>query len=274
MKCDYYRFLWWLGPVAFSRGIPYSRCAEYPAVVDNLHLSAHDRLLDVGSRYSPLPQVLAMRAGCEVVAVDPESDFRDRQLAMARRVPAAEALVREKRLDFRVEDAGNLSFADNHFTKISVISVLEHIVDERLVLKELARVLAPGGLMVISVPFDPWRDEPKYYRHRAYVTGSSERKDFYMRYYSKQNLQERLIGPSGLDLASRFYIGEPGFNAHNLLFGNERIHWILRRLLLQPFAPLMASMFIHELKPDQFRHKTKFYTADAAILVLTKPAIS
>jgi SAM-dependent methyltransferase len=273
MKSDYYKFLWRLGPVAFSRGIPYSRCAEYPAVIDQLHLTPHDRLLDVGSRYSPLPQVLAMRYGCDVVAVDPEGDFRERQLAMARKVPAAAKLVQDNRLDFLVADAGKLSYPDGHFSKISVISVLEHITEEGPVITELARVLAPGGMMVVSVPFDPWRDEPKYYRKGAYVTGSSEREDFYMRYYSEPNLQSRLIAPSGLDVASCTFIGEPGFNAHNLLFGNEGIHWAVRRIFMQPFAPLLAGLLIRELTPTQFRHKSRMYTADAAILVLTKPVL-
>jgi len=270
MKFDYYKFLWRQGPVEFSRGMPYSRCAEYPAVINELELASDDRLLDVGSRYSPLPQILALRFGCSVVAVDPESDFRDRQLKMAGKVSEANDLVQQGRLDFLVEDASRLPFPDGSFSKISVISVLEHIDEEAPVVTELARVLAPGGRLVISVPFDPWRDEPKYYRKRAYVTGSEKREDFYMRFYSKQNLLDRLVKPSGLALRKSIYIGEPGFNAHNKLFGNERIHWAIRRLFIQPFAPLAASKLIRELEPDQFRHKTKMYTADAAILVLTK----
>ena len=50
MVSDYYRYLWRLGPIAFSRGMPYGRCVEYPEVVRRLELRPEDHLLDVGSR--------------------------------------------------------------------------------------------------------------------------------------------------------------------------------------------------------------------------------
>ena len=271
MRWDYYKFLWRLGPVEFSKGLPYARCVEYPMVTARLGLRAEDRLLDVGTRYSPLAQILAHQYGCIVRAVDPEPDFRRRQLAMARKVPWARRLVAEGRLDFLVADAASLPFPSADFTRISVISVLEHIEDERPVLNELARVLAPGGRMVVSVPFDPWRDQPTYMRTRTYVDGRPDEKRFYMRYYSEKNLQDRLIDPSGLRLESSVYFGEPGFNAHNLVFGNTRVPWWIRRIAFQPLAPFVAPRLIRPLPVGRFRRKTKMYTADTAVLALVKP---
>jgi SAM-dependent methyltransferase len=271
MKGAYYRFLLRQGPLAFSRGMPYARCVEYPEVVRRLDLGHGERLLDVGSRYSPLPQILAIEYGCLVTAVDPEPDFERRQTAMARRVPRARALLEEGKLRFLVRDAASLPFPDGSFEKVAAISVLEHILDERPVVRELARVLAPGGRLAISVPYDPHRDEPHYFRRRAYVTGIETREDFYQRFYNDRNLEDRLVRPSGLVLRSLDRFGEPGFNAHNLLFGNERIPWYVRRVLFQPLAPLLAPILIRPLEPSRFRHKDKMYTADMAILVLVKP---
>jgi len=270
MKSDYYRYLWRQGAIAFSRGMPYARCVEYPEVVKRLDLKPEDRLLDVGSRYSPFPQILALRYGCSVTAVDPEGDFSARQEAMARRVPAARELMKQHKLSFLTRDAADLSLPDGHFSKIAAISVLEHIEEEHAVVVELARVLAPDGLLVISVPYDPYRDEPRYYRSKAYVTGSSDKEDFYQRFYNDRNLEERLVQPSGLRKVSLTRFGEPGFNAHNLIFGNDKIPWVLRRIFFQPFAPLVAPLLSHELEPDQFRHKSKMYTGDMAVLVLLK----
>lgn len=270
LRLAYYRFLMRQGPVEFSRGLAYSRFVEYPRVVEALGLRREDSLLDVGSRYSPLPQVLGLEHLCSVMAVDPEPGFRRKQLAMAERVPAAKALVEKGRLDFREEDAADLSFPDDSFSRVAVISVLEHIVDETAVVRELSRVLAPGGRLVISVPYDPWRDEPKYYRGNAYVHEDKTREEFYMRYYNDENLQERLIKPSGLRLGSISYFGEPGFNAHNLLYGNPKIPWPVKRLVFQPLVPILAPVFIRDLEPGRFRRKSKMYTADTAVVVLEK----
>jgi SAM-dependent methyltransferase len=270
LRLEYYRFLLRQGPVALSKGIAYARFIEYPRVLDALELKPGDKVLDVGSRYSPFPQLLALQCACSVVAVDPEPDFRERQIAMARRVPRAKRLVDEGRLEFLVEDAGALSAPDRSFTKIAAISVLEHIVDETQVVRELARVLAPGGRLVISVPYDPWRDEPKYYRKNPYVLEEKERESFFMRYYNDENLRRRLVDPSGLALRGITYFGEPGFNAHNLLYGNHQIPWPLKRIFLQPLVPILAPLLIRDLRPEQFRRKTKLYTADTAVLTLER----
>lgn len=46
----------------------------------------------------------------------------------------------------------DLPFADGHFDCIVCADVLEHLVEPATVLKKLARVLAPDGLVVISIP--------------------------------------------------------------------------------------------------------------------------
>ncbi|MBU1700802.1 MAG: methyltransferase domain-containing protein [Candidatus Eisenbacteria bacterium] len=267
MLLEYYKYLLRQGPAAFSRGVPYARCAEYPAVVRALDLRPEDRLLDIGTRFSPIAQILALRYGCRVWAADPEPGFAAAQLKMADRVPATRRLVAEGRLNFLEKDAADLPFDDGFFNKISVISVLEHIPDESHAVGELARVLDQAGRLVISVPYDPWRDEPRYYRSQVYIKGDMPKKQFYMRYYNDKNLHDRIVRYCKHELVKTEYIGEPGFNAHNLIFENQKIPWVLRRIFFQPFAPLLASVFIKNLEPEQFRKKKKMYTADTAILV-------
>lgn len=49
-------------------------------------------------------------------------------------------------------DAALLPFPDGEFGIITALDVIEHLDDDLLALRELRRVLRPGGLLVISVP--------------------------------------------------------------------------------------------------------------------------
>jgi len=53
----------------------------------------------------------------------------------------------------RHEDVENLSFADECFDIVVSTDVLEHVVDPNQALKEVFRVLRPGGMLFLSVPF-------------------------------------------------------------------------------------------------------------------------
>lgn len=52
------------------------------------------------------------------------------------------------------EDITNLSFPDNSFDFIYCSHILEHVPDENKAMKELYRVLKPGGFSIIDVPID------------------------------------------------------------------------------------------------------------------------
>lgn len=49
-------------------------------------------------------------------------------------------------------DACHLPFSEATFDLIAVLDVLEHLDDDRLALKEIARILRPGGCLIFTVP--------------------------------------------------------------------------------------------------------------------------
>jgi len=57
--------------------------------------------------------------------------------------------------DARVGDAANLPFHNNIFDGAVASEILEHIEDDSRALKEIYRVLKPGGVLVITVPALP-----------------------------------------------------------------------------------------------------------------------
>ncbi len=118
---------------------------------DRLGLEPGDRVLDMGAgagRHS----FEMYRRGADVIAFDLDADelegVRNLFVAMkeAGEVPGgAEA-------DVKQGDALALPFADGEFDRIVCAEVLEHIWEDVAAIKELIRVLRPGGTLAISVP--------------------------------------------------------------------------------------------------------------------------
>lgn len=69
-----------------------------------------------------------------------------------------------------VADASRLPFESSSFDLIAMIEVLEHVDDDAGTLTEIARVLTPGGLIVLTVPAYQWlwsvRDEQLHHKRR------------------------------------------------------------------------------------------------------------
>ncbi len=66
-------------------------------------------------------------------------------------------------IDFHY-DIHDLKFPDNEFDVVVCISVLEHVSHPETAIKELARVLRPGGEIWIQLPFYfPYHESPKDY---------------------------------------------------------------------------------------------------------------
>lgn len=62
-------------------------------------------------------------------------------------------------------DAAALPFADATFDTVMLLDVLEHVAEPEVALREVARVLAPGGRLLLTIPFAyPLHDLPHDYQ--------------------------------------------------------------------------------------------------------------
>jgi SAM-dependent methyltransferase len=62
-------------------------------------------------------------------------------------------------------DAASLPFCDARFQRVECDAVLEHVPDADRVMREIERVLAPGGYAHVVTPFcHPFHEYPKDYR--------------------------------------------------------------------------------------------------------------
>jgi SAM-dependent methyltransferase len=94
------------------------------------------RILEVGCGWGELAEWVGRETGAEVVAVDLS--------------PRMVELARQRGVDARAGDVQNLAFADGEFDVAIAAWMLYHVPDLDRGISELARVLRPGGRLVVS----------------------------------------------------------------------------------------------------------------------------
>jgi SAM-dependent methyltransferase len=104
-------------------------------------LASARRVLDAGCGVGYGSVILAEGGALDVVGVDVAGAV----------VEAAKAAERPG-LRFEQADVGSLPYPDDSFDAVVCFEVIEHVEDPEAVLRELARVLAPGGVIAISSP--------------------------------------------------------------------------------------------------------------------------
>src|SRR5207247_663026 len=118
---------------------------------DRLGVQAGDVLLDVGAgggRHA----FEAARRGARVVPVDiSAADLKDAAAVLAAMVADGD-IAPETVAGCVNGDATQLPFADESFDKVIAAEVMEHVPDDVGALRELTRVLRPGGVLAVTVP--------------------------------------------------------------------------------------------------------------------------
>jgi SAM-dependent methyltransferase len=105
-------------------------------VFDAIREAAPRRVLDAGCGPGDMAERVARELGAEVIAIDIS--------------PRMVALTAARGIDARLSDVQNLEFADGEFDLVISGWVLYHATDLEKALREIVRVLRPGGRLVAS----------------------------------------------------------------------------------------------------------------------------
>ncbi len=119
-------------------------------LVSRLDVSARDTVLDVATGTGLVARELVRRFGCSVVAVDQSPEMLD---AAAERTSGLPIRLVEGR-------AEALPFADAEFAALTFTYLLRYVDDPQATVRELARVVRPGGtiaMLEFAVPRGVWR---------------------------------------------------------------------------------------------------------------------
>jgi SAM-dependent methyltransferase len=113
-----------------------------------VRLAERAHLLDVGCGVGHWGQRLLALAGPEttLTGVDREAAFLDQAKERAA------ARGQERRSVYLPATVESLPFPDGHFDAVTCQTVLMHVTDPRAALREMVRVLAPGGLLLVAEP--------------------------------------------------------------------------------------------------------------------------
>lgn len=209
------------------------RLIEYPRMTEYLELERGDRVLDLGSGTSSYPLMLC-REGVDVVVVELDLErVRWQQAQVARGMAAA------GRLDAIVADASALPIRSDAFRRVTSISAIEHMDDDRAVGAEISRVLRRGGIAAISVPYTKSERRAffaglkpfKNVRRNEFV---QEGKGTLVRFYTDADIEARFGRGAGCRITKRSFFGRTILNDwyHESRLNRYWRSFILKDLLL------------------------------------------
>lgn len=182
--------------------------------VSGIAAQLHGRMVDVGCGQQPYRHLFDVEEYC---GVELDTEFNRKN----------------KKAEF-FYDGKTLPFQAGHFDALLCNQVLEHVPDDEAFVAELARVVKPGGLLVLTAPFI-WDEHEQPYDFKRYTS------------YGIHALMER-HGLSVIEFRKTCADASLAFQVINaytyktLLPRNPYLHLLLTVLLIAPVNVLGAVM--------------------------------
>jgi len=168
------------------------------------------RVLPYVKRY---PQCALLDIGCgwEALMLQELEPHLGRGVGIDFKVPS---LNTERLQTISITLERDLPFPDQSFDMITILAMLEHLDHPAAILREVSRLLRPGGGLLVIVP--SWYAKPvlEFLAYRMGIVNPDEIRD-HKRYFNREDLFALVAQTPGLRVDHHYYF-QLGFN--NLLF--------------------------------------------------------
>jgi SAM-dependent methyltransferase len=214
------------------------RVVELPWAGRTVAEAGPARVLDLAS-----PKLLALWLAENTRAAVVATDLWSTEIERWRRlVRAADPSGRRyDGLTLETADGTALAYEDETFDVAYSVSVIEHIPDfgDGKAMTELARVLRPGGLLVLTFPYRKQLDET-WVEHDVYGERYEGKPLFFCRHYSAEAVQDRLLANGEFEVVEQVLwrkegVPEAQARAHKIIPAG----WAVGHLL-GPVLPLLG----------------------------------
>jgi SAM-dependent methyltransferase len=136
-----------------------------------------------------------------------------------------------------------LPFATGSLDGASLIEVIEHIVAAEALVAELARVIRPGGWLVVTTP----NVVHLSYRWRALTGHPPKQEGYHYRFFTRDTLAG-IFADAGFRVAAQASFGKQALLTKLARLTGRRAGHKVRYLVPRPFETLLAQHFVWRLE--------------------------
>jgi SAM-dependent methyltransferase len=249
---SYWRFLLRCGLKNAAWFGDYCRFREVGLIAGELAARAIHSLLDVGCAGTLFPYYVGrLFPQARVIGIDSGENLALAPTEMGRIAACGDTADRVRLFP---ADARRLPFRDGSFDAATAVSVLEHIRGEGdiVAMREMARVVRPGGLIALSVPMGA----------RAVEQEADASCPYFIRRYDAETLSERLIRAVRSRSVTVRYFGETRvpYSAFYVALRSAHARWCQRGAAWKPLrylswaalalTPLASKAFLRVWDPQ------------------------
>lgn len=170
----------------------FAKAMEAKIISRYLELKKGEIVCDIACGSGQQSIVMA-KQGCKIYGID----------MTEKAIETAESISEEYDCDFQVGNAEELPYDSNMFNKVVSVCALEHFENDEKALKEINRVLKPGGILVLTVDSFTYKGIDKElqekHKNNCYVVN----------YYSVSQLTKKLEKYGFKVEESKYFINSP-----------------------------------------------------------------